>query len=131
VAGSIVLKLIPSVIVGEQLSYVDLVNRLTDLECLAVLPRSGEKCAQFSSFERDSRYDAATDRYLDWGGNPDEDFVRKEGDKLILAEMEGPGANTFGTLYAATAYWYLAPNGSDPYPTVPVAQRKGYWTDPE
>ena len=89
--GLVCLLFIPALVFGEKLSYVDLVNCLTDLERLAVLPRPGERCAQFSSFERDSRYDTATERYLDWGGNPDEDFVRKEGGKLILAEMEGPG----------------------------------------
>jgi len=85
------LMFVSSLVASESLSYIDLVNRLTDLERLAVLPRPGERCAQFSSYERDSRYDAATDQYLDWGGNPDEDFVRKEGDRLVLAEMEGPG----------------------------------------
>ena len=33
-------------------------------------------------------------------------------------------------LYAAEAYWYLAPGGTDPYGEVPVAQRVGYWTPP-
>jgi hypothetical protein len=31
------------------------------------------------------------------------------------------------TLYAAMAYWYLSPNGIDPYLDVPVSQRLGYW----
>ncbi|HWQ91108.1 MAG TPA: glycoside hydrolase family 172 protein, partial [Clostridia bacterium] len=31
------------------------------------------------------------------------------------------------TLYAATAYWYLAPGGKDPYRPVPLAQRVNYW----
>jgi hypothetical protein len=30
-------------------------------------------------------------------------------------------------LYAAEAYWYLVPGGTDPYGAVPVAQRVGYW----
>jgi len=74
------------------LSYVDLVHRLTDLEYLATIPASGEKCAQWSSYDRKSRYDAATDKYLAWDANGDDDgIIRKEGDKLVLAEMEGPG----------------------------------------
>jgi hypothetical protein len=31
------------------------------------------------------------------------------------------------TLYAATAYWYLEPGGTDPYEPIPVADRIGYW----
>ena len=31
------------------------------------------------------------------------------------------------TLYAATAYWYLASGGSDPYRPVPLSERVGYW----
>jgi len=33
-------------------------------------------------------------------------------------------------LYAAVAYWYLDPSGRDPYPTVPVSERIGYWVRP-
>ena len=33
-------------------------------------------------------------------------------------------------LYAAVAYWYLDPAGTDPYPTVPVSERIGYWVRP-
>jgi hypothetical protein len=35
--------------------------------------------------------------------------------------------NSRPTLYAATAYWYLAPGGTDPYRPVPVSERVGYW----
>jgi len=31
-------------------------------------------------------------------------------------------------LYACTAFWYLAPGGTDPYGAQPVDQRVGYWT---
>ena len=31
-------------------------------------------------------------------------------------------------MYAAVAYWYLAPGGVDPYRPAPVAERVGYWT---
>ncbi len=31
------------------------------------------------------------------------------------------------TFYAAEAYWYLAPGGTDPYVPLPVEQRVGYW----
>ncbi len=78
---------------AEHLTYVDLVNRLTDLERLAILPEPGEKCAQFSSYERKSRYDEATGKYVDWDANnhDGDSVVREENGKYVLAEMSGPG----------------------------------------
>lgn len=38
--------------------------------------------------------------------------------------------NKWGTLYAAEAYWYLDAKGTDPYRSVPVADRAGYWVNP-
>jgi hypothetical protein len=77
---------------GESLSYVDLIKRLTDLERLAVLPAAGESCAQWSSYDRASRFDATTGQYVAWDANGDGDgFIRKEGDRIVMAEMEGPG----------------------------------------
>src|SRR5437762_13764683 len=37
------------------LTYIDLVHRLTDLQYLATLPSPGERCAQWSSYDRASR----------------------------------------------------------------------------
>ena len=77
---------------AQTLSYPDLVKRLTDLEALATLPVPGEKCAQWSSYDRKSRYDAATGKYIDWDANGDGNgIIRKEAGKLVFAEMEGPG----------------------------------------
>ena len=74
------------------LTYVDLVRRLTDLEHLATLPMPGEKTAQFSSYDRASRYDEKTGKYVHWDANGDNDgVIRKEGDQFVLAEMNGPG----------------------------------------
>jgi len=36
--------------------------------------------------------------------------------------------NSRPTLYASVVYWYLTPDGTDPYAPVPVADRVGYWT---
>jgi hypothetical protein len=36
-------------------------------------------------------------------------------------------SNERPTLYAAVAYWYLAPGGTDGYAAAPVDQRTGYW----
>ena len=77
---------------SARLSYVDLVKKLTDLEGLAVLPTPGEKCQQASSYDRASRYDEKTGKYIDWGANNDCcGIVRAEGDTQVFAEMEGPG----------------------------------------
>jgi D-arabinan exo alpha-(1,3)/(1,5)-arabinofuranosidase (non-reducing end) len=76
---------------AERLTYVDLVNRLTDLEHLATLPAPGEKCAQWSSYDRRSRYDAASGKYVDWSANGDgTGIIRKEGDSEVFAEIKGP-----------------------------------------
>jgi hypothetical protein len=76
----------------SSLSYIDLVDRLVNLEQLAVLPVAGEKGAQWSSYDRASRYDEATGKYVAWDANGDGDgFIRQEGDKFVMAEMDGPG----------------------------------------
>ncbi len=93
------LLLLPLLIAGvakaaepQKLTYVDLVKRLTDLQRLALLPAPGEKCAQWSSYDRKSRYDETTGQYLGWDANGDgSGIIRKEGDQLVFAEMEGPG----------------------------------------
>ncbi len=74
------------------LSYVDLVHRLTDLKHLALMPEPGEKTAQFSSYDRASRYDENTGKYIRWDANGDNDgIIRQEDGQSVLAEMNGPG----------------------------------------
>ncbi len=76
----------------QSLSYPDLVQRMTDLEYLATLPASGERCAQWSSYDRGSQYDDSTGKYVNWEANGDGNgFIREEGESLVLAEMDGPG----------------------------------------
>ena len=76
----------------QELSYVDLVKRLTDLEYLATIPAPGDQCAQWSSYDRQSRYDADSGKYVGWDANGDGDgIIRKEDGKLVFAEMQGPG----------------------------------------
>ncbi len=75
-----------------QLTYVDLIERLTDLAHVAILPAPGEKCAQWSSWDRRSRYDEASETYRDWDANGDNNgIIRREGSEQVLAEMTGPG----------------------------------------
>ena len=82
----------PTVGAQETLTYGDLVNRMIDLEHLSVLPQDGETCKQWSSWDRSSRYDEQTEKYINWGANNDgPHFIRQEGDSAVMAEMEGPG----------------------------------------
>lgn len=77
---------------GQALQYSDLVKRLVDLEYLATLPQPGERTAQWSSYDRNSRIDPATGRFLDWHANRDgHGMIRREGAGQVLAEMKGPG----------------------------------------
>ncbi len=76
---------------AQKLTYIDLVNRLTDLEYLSTLPVPGETCAQQSSWDRASKYDEATGTYVNWDANGDGNgIIRKEGNTLVFAEIEGP-----------------------------------------
>lgn len=89
---SLVLGAVLSASAASTYTYVDLVRQVTDLEGLARLPEVGERCAQWSSYDRASRYDAATRKYVGWDANGDGDgFIRKEGEQFVFAEMAGPG----------------------------------------
>ena len=90
----VVLGMATSALVSAQpqLTYVDLIKRLTDLEHLATLPAPGETTKQWSSYDRASQYDEATGKYLHWDANGDGGgIIRREDGQLVLAEMEGPG----------------------------------------
>jgi hypothetical protein len=83
---------VPACWAGDKLTYLDLVKRLTDLESLAVLPLPGEKCQQWSSYDRHSKYDEATGKYVQWDANGDgRGIIRREGEYEVFAEMQGPG----------------------------------------
>lgn len=75
------------------MTYIELLQRLTDLKLLAVPPQPGEQGGCMSSTDRAARYDPETDRYIDWDANNDGDgFIRKKPDGTIVAfEQEGPG----------------------------------------
>ena len=93
---SIVLSLVSGCSAAQQeLTYIDLIERLTDLEYPATLPASDELCKQWSSYDRSSYYDEETGKYVNWEANGDgfggKGWIRKEDDQLVLAEMEGPG----------------------------------------
>ena len=52
-------------------SYADVVNLLTDLKSLALLPTDGEVGAASTSYDRKSYYDEANDAYMNWGNRVD------------------------------------------------------------
>ena len=91
VVSACLMILCAAVCEGKAFTYSDLINRLTDLEQLAVLPEEGEKCQQAASWDRASMYDAATGEYVNWGANSDgTGIIRREGDAEVFAEIEGP-----------------------------------------
>jgi len=91
-AGLIGLACLSQAAAGEKLTYVDLVHRLTDLDRLAVLPEPLEQSDQWSSYDRASRYDDQTGKYVRWDANGDgTGHIRVEGDQEVFAEMTGPG----------------------------------------
>ena len=56
------------------------------------MPAPGETCQQWSSYDRASRYDEATGKYIRWDANGDGNgVIRTEGDQVVMAEMAGPG----------------------------------------
>ncbi len=73
--------------------YPDIVKRLVDLERLSILPADGERCVNFTSADRSSRYDPQSDSYRDWAANDDgHGFVRfLEDGRKVLAEIQGAG----------------------------------------
>lgn len=74
----------------QVLNYPDLVKRITDLEYLATLPQEGEKCLQWSSYDRRSKLENG--KYLEWDANGDNNgHLRMEGDQMVIGEMDGPG----------------------------------------
>src|SRR4030065_12323 len=91
ICGFLVAGRISPAAATERLTYVDLVSRLTDMEHLATLPAAGEKCVPWASYDRRSKYDSASGKYIDWSANGDGDgIIRKEGDRQVFAEIEGP-----------------------------------------
>jgi hypothetical protein len=102
-AAAVVLCALASVCQAAQtLTYVDMVNRMTDLSRLADLPVAGEKCAQASSYDRASKYDEKTGKYVNWDANGDNDgIIRREARQVVMAEIEGPGC--IWRIWSATA----------------------------
>ncbi len=78
---------------AEKLTYSDLVSRLTDMQRLAELPPEGEITGQFTSYDRASKYDEATGKYIAWDANGDNNgcIETYEDGSILMAEIQGPG----------------------------------------
>ena len=64
--------------------------------------RRARQCAQWSSYDRASKYDEATGKYVNWDANGDGGgIIRREGEQVVMAEMEGPGC--IWRIWSATA----------------------------
>ncbi|HBG27966.1 MAG: hypothetical protein A2Y10_03000 [Planctomycetes bacterium GWF2_41_51] len=91
---------------AKEYTYIDIVNMLTDLERVATLPEKGELCRQWSSYDRDSKYNEKTGKYVNWEANGDgygkTNWIRKERGRYVVAEMEGPGC--IWRFWTATAF---------------------------
>ena len=78
---------------AEVRDYTYFLSQLVDLDGLPLV-QQGVTCAQASSYDRASVYNAETGEYLNWGANADAgqyirvDPTSKEG---VMAELEGPG----------------------------------------
>lgn len=73
-------------------SYEDIVKRLYDTESLALIP-DGERSAQFTSYDRASKYDSIKKDYVNWDANGDWTgyLYRQDDGGYVIAEMDGPG----------------------------------------
>lgn len=87
-------------------TYSNLVERLYDLEYLATVPDLGEYSGNFSSYDRNSVYDEASNTYMQWSANNDgSGYIRKEGEDIVIFEKDGPGVIwRFWSALAATGH---------------------------
>lgn len=90
--GGLLIGVTAPVAEGAELTYPQLLSRYTDLSKPAVLPEYGEFCRQWSSYDRASQYDGENNLYIAWDANDDgPQYIRKEGDQEVFAEITGPG----------------------------------------
>ncbi|MBE6768302.1 MAG: DUF2961 domain-containing protein [Ruminococcaceae bacterium] len=116
-------------------TYTDTVAMLTDLEAVAKLPEIGEVGAAATSYHRVSRYDEATDTYIEWGdtGNKPSSEWTSNGDGsgnlgtahggILAADIHGAGMivrSWFATIRTGTIEFYID-GSSSPTISMPLA----------
>jgi hypothetical protein len=76
----------------KELSYLDLIGRLTDLKRLASPAPEGERTGTFSSYDRRSLYNSTTGLYESWDANDDGiGVIRHEDGYAVVFDATGPG----------------------------------------
>lgn len=90
--GASALVLLAALSHAAELDFSYFVRNLNDLDRLALLDE-GVTCKQFSSYDRASKYDETTGKYVNWGANGDYgQYLRTEANgEAVMAEMDGPG----------------------------------------
>ncbi|RYD59203.1 MAG: hypothetical protein EOP83_20665, partial [Verrucomicrobiaceae bacterium] len=92
IAALVLLSMSPASRAADELSYQDVLSRLTDMQRLASPVIPGERSGASTSHDRDSAYDTANGTYRNWSANDDGwGFIRKEGNDQVLVDLEGPG----------------------------------------
>ena len=95
----LILLLAPANFFGQnRITYPELVNRLTDLEYLANPPMDGEISGNFSSYDRNSKYDINTNSYSNWDANRDgTGYIRKINNDIVeISGVKGyPATDTY------------------------------------
>ncbi len=76
------------------LSYADVVDKMTDLSALADKVQPGESAGESTSYDRRSRYNEVSGKYENWDANDDwgTSFDRTSDGGVILADLTGAGA---------------------------------------
>lgn len=76
------------------LSYADVVNKMTDLSALADPVKAGESSGESTSYDRRSVYNEITGKYQNWDANDDhgDNLPRQSDGGLVLADVSGAGA---------------------------------------
>ncbi|MBT1688597.1 glycoside hydrolase family 172 protein [Dawidia soli] len=96
ILGTMLLGLTPFLVIAQKsetsITHTDLIERVYDLEHLAMPPLKGERSGTFTSYDRAANYDAKTDRYVHWEANDDgRGYIRKEDGGYVVFESDGPG----------------------------------------
>jgi hypothetical protein len=77
----------------QERDYTWFLGKLYDLDALTRV-EPGQRCAQASSYDRASKYDAEKDQYVNWGANGDAGqyiSVDPNTNEALMADLKGPG----------------------------------------
>lgn len=105
------------------MTYEQLLSRLTDLQRLAT-PAHGERTGCCSRYDRRSRYDEETGRYVDWDANDDgKGYIRALPDGSVVAAGGSDAAHVLGRGNPASAGRSALTGGEARAAYAPIARR--------